>query len=60
MINQIEKGLLEYFFFFIYYSQAHLPSALQDSANLMPGTWFYPKLKFSLEILKRLRYKGIS
>ena len=47
-------------FFSIYSSWAHLPPALQYTANLMQGTWFYCKLKFSLEILKRLHKQGIS
>ena len=33
---------------------AHLPPALQNSANFMQRRWFYSKLTFSLEILKGL------
>ena len=36
--------------FWRYSSKAHFPPALQNSANLMPRTWFYSNLKFSAEI----------
>ena len=52
MTNRIEKGILVIFFVdnlhgLIYHQQ--------DSVNLIPETWFYSKLKFSLEMSKRLR-----
>ena len=50
MINRIEIV----FFFWKYSSQIQLPTALKDLANLMPETSFYSKLKFAVEILKRL------
>ena len=52
MINRIEKGILVHFFC-RYSSEAHFLPALQNSTDLMAGTWFYFKLKFSLEILKK-------
>ena len=42
-------------FFWRYCSSAHFPPALQNSMNLMPETRFWSKLKFSVDILKRLR-----
>ena len=43
-----------------YTSWAHFLLALQDPSNLMSSNWFYSKLKVSLEILKGLRWQGIS
>ena len=39
-------------------SEARFAPALQNSANLIPDTGFYFKLKFSVEILKGLRQQG--
>ena len=38
-----------------YSLETHFLPALQNSANLMPETWFYSKLKFSVEVLKKQR-----
>ena len=48
VINGIEKGI-------IIFRDHHLPPALTGSVNLMSETWFYFKLKFLAEMLKRLR-----
>ena len=37
------------------FPEAHLQPALQDSVNLIAEAKFYTKLKFLVEILKRVR-----
>ena len=54
MINRIEKGIFVNFLEILFVSSFNT-AALLDSANLMTGTGFYSKLKFWLEVLKRLR-----
>ena len=36
-----------------------MKKALQGPAYLMPGAWFYPGLKFLLDILKGLRKQSM-
>ena len=50
----------DYNYFWRYSSLAHLPTAVQVSANFMQKTLFLFKLKFSEEKIKSLRQQGIS
>ena len=51
MIIRRGKGILMN----IFGDLAPLPLGLTNSANLMPVTQFYSKLKFSVKILKKVR-----
>ena len=57
MTNLIKKGILVNFLGDTLH-RLIFHQLCKNSANLMPGTWFYSKSKFSLEIIKRLLWQG--